>query len=84
MKFELEKVLRDVLIGKVFVDSEFSSKGDRDYYESIGMDYPPFDQKIINTRLIVGKEDPEILLYFEGGITYRLYTNDELELKDHP
>jgi len=80
MSFNLEKILKEKLIGKVFVDSEYSSKGDFDYYESIGMEYPPFDEVIKNVHLVQESGDVFILLHFKCGQTHKVYSCDTLEL----
>ena len=80
MNFNLEKFLKEKLIGKVFVDSEYSSKGDFGYYEAIGTEYPPFDEVIKNVHLVQGSEDVFILLHFKCGSTYKLSSCDTLEI----
>lgn len=80
MRFNLKKVLRDNLVGKVFVDNESGRKGDYNYYNSVGVEYPPFDQLIHNVNLVWDGEDIMILLHCEGGQTYKVLFDDNLTL----
>lgn len=82
MEFNIQRLLREQLVGKVFVDSEFSDKGDHEYYEDNGLEYPPFDCEIICVDLVHNGEDTLILIRVEDGQTHTFYTNDTIVLED--
>lgn len=82
MKFNIGQVLKEQLVGKIFVDSEFSDKGDYAYYEENGLEYPPFDCEISKVYIVHNGEDPLILIEVVDGQTHTFYTNDTIEVKE--
>jgi len=82
----VEDLLKKALIGKIFVDSEYSSKGDKEYYADCDSEYPPFDQKIVDVSVGYDGEDTIIYLKFldeDGWSTYHeVYPGEDITVED--
>jgi hypothetical protein len=75
LKINVRQVLKDLLVGRTFVDSEYAEKGNHKYYKENDLEYPPFDRKIVDVNVEYDGEDPVICLRFLDENNWSTYHN---------
>lgn len=76
----IDRTLKKMFVGKTLVDTEFSSKGDYRYYETIGVDYPGFDGIILDVELTTDA-DKDVVIRFKTSTGFvDIYDNEGIEL----
>lgn len=75
-------ILRNELVGKKLIDTEFSSKGDYAYYEAIGKPYPGFDGVITGIDVYVNIDNEcAIKIYTTTGKVI-CYFDEKIKVED--